>query len=247
VKNAKNEDGRTFINKDILIKSFLKNLEGKSPFDIIKYFVSDVPKRILLTSSLGAEDQVLTDICYKVDPEIKIIFLDTGKTHQETYDVMKEVIKKYGIMYKICYPKEESVNALEKLGSSFIYKSVENRKQCCYVRKVEPLKRVLSSCDVWITGLRKSQSITRAGIRVVEWDSSNGIIKLNPLANWSNKDVWNYIRKEKVPYNKLHDKGYASIGCIPCTRAIKEKDDIRSGRWWWESPEHKECGLHVSK
>lgn len=147
--------------------------------------------------------------------------------------------------YEVYFPhfKEIEVMAREH-GLNAFYKSIELRKLCCFIRKVEPLQRVLLTCKAWITGLRRSQSVTRAVLEIVEWDKMHDIVKLNPLVAWSEKNIWEYLKKEKVPYNALHDKGFPSIGCAPCTRAVKAGEDIRAGRWWWEKPEHKECGLH---
>ena len=143
------------------------------------------------------------------------------------------------------FPKFEDVENLYKTqGANGHFESIDKRKNCCNIRKIEPLKRALKNVDIWITGLRSSQSITRETMPIVEWDENFKVVKLNPLINWSEDDVWNYIKENKVPYNKLHDNGFPSIGCEPCTRAIKQGEDIRAGRWWWENPEHKECGLH---
>ena len=152
---------------------------------------------------------------------------------------------KYNIKVNVYFPNDKDVEALyQKQGINGFYESVENRKSCCYVRKIAPLKRALKGLDIWVTGLRASQSVTRTDLHAFEYDEGNQVIKFNPLIAWSEEDVWEYIKKNHVPYNKLHDKGYPSIGCAPCTRAVKDGEDVRSGRWWWENPEHKECGLH---
>jgi phosphoadenosine phosphosulfate reductase len=152
---------------------------------------------------------------------------------------------KYGIKVDVYFPEAKEVEELYKTqGINGFYESIENRKRCCFVRKIQPLQRALKGLEVWITGLRASQSVTREQMQLVEYDEANQVIKLNPLLAWSEQDVWNFIKENKVPYNKLHNQGYPSIGCAPCTRAVKEGEDIRSGRWWWENPEHKECGLH---
>jgi len=202
--------------------------------------------RIALASSLGAEDQALTHMVLTIKPGARIFVLDTGRFHPETYDLMAETMKRYHMHYEVLFPETSDVEEMESLdGPNLFYESIENRKRCCSVRKVKPLRRVLSTLDVWITGLRKEQAVTRSGIEKIEWDGANGLIKLNPLAEWSEKDVWEYIREHRVPYNKLHDQGYPSIGCAPCTRAVAPGEDVRAGRWWWETPEQKECGLHV--
>lgn len=205
--------------------------------------------RVALACSFGAEDMVLVDMIAKRDKNARIFLLDTGRLHQETYDLVDRARETYGIKFEVFFPQAASVEQLvcEK-GTNSFYCSVEDRKECCYIRKVEPLRRALSTVDAWITGLRRSQAITRAGLEVVETDESHGgILKINPLADWSEEDVWAYIRENKVPYHKLHDQGFPSIGCAPCTRAIKPGEDVRAGRWWWENPEHKECGLHVKR
>lgn len=200
---------------------------------------------IALASSFGAEDQVLTHILRTHYPQISIFTIDTGRLNQETYDCMDATMKKYNFQYDVLGP---DIQALAKLISQFgpnmFYTSVQSRKSCCYTRKVEPLQKKLATLSAWICGLRREQSITRSDIQSIEWDYANKLVKINPLAYWSEQDVWNYIKENNIPYNKLHDQGYSSIGCAPCTRAIKLGEDVRAGRWWWEAPEHKECGLH---
>jgi phosphoadenosine phosphosulfate reductase len=180
-----------------------------------------------------------------IDKTAKIFTLDTGRLPYETYSVMDNTNLKYGIKVDVYFPEAKEVEELYKTqGINGFYESIENRKRCCFVRKIQPLQRALKGLEVWITGLRASQSVTREQMQLVEYDEANGVIKLNPLLAWSEQNVWDFIKENKVPYNKLHDQGYPSIGCAPCTRAVKEGEDIRSGRWWWENPEHKECGLH---
>jgi phosphoadenosine phosphosulfate reductase len=202
--------------------------------------------RIALATSLGAEDQVLTDMLAHVAPGVPIFTLDTGRLPQETYDLIDATRKRYGIEIEVLFPDREAVEAMvNQKGVNLFYHSVENRKACCHVRKVIPLRRKLAGLDAWVTGLRREQAVTRQDVQTVEWDQGNGLVKINPLANWSADQVWEYIRRHNVPYNALHDKGYPSIGCAPCTRAVAPGDEVRSGRWWWEEPQHKECGLHV--
>jgi len=198
-----------------------------------------------LASSLGAEDQVLTDMLLRINPKAIVLTLDTGRLPQETYSCMQETMKRYSMKYRIYFPEKASVEALTaEKGPDLFYDSVENRIDCCRVRKVEPLKRALAGLAAWVCGLRREQALTRSVTGKIEWDENNRMFKLNPLGDWPEEKVWNYIRKHRVPYNKLHDQGYPSIGCAPCTRAVKPGEDIRAGRWWWESPEKKECGLH---
>lgn len=226
------------------LKNINKELENKTTIDVIAYFLDNF-KNVALSSSLAAEDQVLTDILLKKDKNASIFTLDTGRLHPETYDVMDATNLKYGIKIDVFFPDNENVQKLYKTqGVNGHYESIGNRKNCCNIRKIEPLKRALKDVEVWVTGLRASQSVTRTDMPLVEWDENFNVIKVNPLINWSQEDVWDYIKTNKVPYNKLHDQGFPSIGCAPCTRAIKDGEDIRAGRWWWENPEHKECGLH---
>ncbi len=226
----------------------VKNIEEKilslNTTDLIKDILEKYEK-VALSSSLGVEDQILTDMIFKVNKNSRVFTLDTGRLHSETYKVMDETNLKYGVKLEVFFPKFDDVEKLYiTQGVNGHFESIDNRKNCCNIRKIEPLKRALKNVDIWITGLRASQSITRTNLPVIEWDENFKVIKLNPLINWNEDDVWEYIRANKVPYNKLHDQGYPSIGCEPCTRAIKAGEDIRAGRWWWEDPEHKECGLH---
>jgi len=199
-----------------------------------------------LASSYGAEDMVLMDLICKFAPEIEIFTLDTGRLPKETYEVMQAAKAHYNREVKVFFPDAAEVEAfVTQKGPNAFYDSVELRKQCCRIRKVKPLKRALAGQKAWLTGMRRSQAVTRIELPVSEWDEAFGLQKFSPLTDWSNGDVWAYIKAFGVPYNKLHDQGVASIGCAPCTRAITAGEDIRAGRWWWENPESKECGLHV--
>ena len=199
-----------------------------------------------LASSFGAEDMVLMDLICKHAPGIEIFTLDTGRLPEETYDLMQQIKTRYDNNVQVYFPDAADIETfVTSNGPNAFYDSVEFRKECCGIRKVAPLKRALAEKKAWLTGMRRSQSVTRAELPVSEWDGDHGLQKFSPLTDWSNGDVWAYIRAFDVPYNKLHDKGYASIGCAPCTRAITPGEDIRAGRWWWEDPENKECGLHV--
>ncbi len=200
----------------------------------------------VFANSLGAEDMVLTNLIVGEDLDIEIFSLDTGRLPLETYDLIAEVKQHYGVALKLYYPRHELVETYTREnGINAFYESVDLRKGCCHARKVEPLQRALAGKKAWITGMRAQQSATRDGLPVQVFDEGNGLEKFNPLADWTEKDVWAYIKLNKVPYNALHDKFYPSIGCAPCTRAITPGEDVRSGRWWWENPESKECGLHV--
>lgn len=198
--------------------------------------------------SFGIEDMVLVDLICRHAPGIEIFTLDTGRLPQETYDVMQKVKERYGRPVKAYFPKAQAVEAyVQKHGPNGFYESVALRKECCGIRKVEPLKRALARKKAWITGVRREQSVTRRELPLSEWDSEHGLQKFNPLITWSEDDVWDYVRRFDLAYNALHDQGYASIGCTPCTRAITMGEDIRAGRWWWEDSETKECGLHIKR
>jgi len=191
---------------------------------------------------------MITHLLAQHHKQARILTLDTGRNFQETYDVLHETMKKYGIVYEVYAPSSQDVEELIRdKGPNLFYNSIPDRKQCCFVRKIKPLKRALSTVDAWITGLRKEQSVTRVDMDVITWDDTFNIFKINPLINLSFDQIWDYIKKHDVPYSGLHDKNFPSIGCAPCTRAIKPGEDFRSGRWWWEQPEHRECGLHFNK
>lgn len=213
--------------------------------EILADLHSTFGSNVALASSLGAEDQVLTDMLATISTEARIFTIDTGRLHPETYRLLERTNEKYGIRMRIYTPEHTALEALVSQNGVFsFYDSVERRKECCRIRKLEPLKRALDGLTVWVTGLRKEQSVTRQKAELAEWDAVNGLIKVNPLIHWSESDVWDYLFSHKVPYNTLHEKGFSSIGCEPCTRAVPAGEDVRSGRWWWESPEQKECGLH---
>ena len=200
----------------------------------------------VFASSLAAEDMVLTDMILKSSLPISIFSLETGRLHKETLEVLDKVKAHYGYDIAVYRPQPELVEQyVTQNGLNAFYDSVDLRKECCRVRKVEPLGRALAGKQAWITGQRRAQSTTRAELAVQEDDTAHGMAKFNPLANWSEQDVWEYIRANGVPYNALHERGYPSIGCEPCTRAIQPGEDVRAGRWWWENPESKECGLHL--
>ena len=220
-------------------------LEGKSCLEILDYFIINFTDKIGFATSFGVEDQVITQMLNAVKKKIKIFTLDTGRLFPETYELMDKTKMRYKLDIDIYFPNYTEVETMvNSKGINLFYESIENRKLCCGVRKIEPLKRALSTLDVWISGLRREQSPTRTDMKLVEWDENNGLIKINPLIEWSEKDCWDYVKENNIPYNTLHDKGFLSIGCQPCTRAIEEGEDVRAGRWWWEDPESKECGLH---
>ena len=201
---------------------------------------------VVFASSLGAEDMVLTDLIWRENLSVGIFSLDTGRLPAETYALLATVERHYGRRIEVIFPEAADVeNYVRAHGINGFYDSIEARKACCHARKVLPLRRALAGKGAWITGLRAAQSTTRADLAPVARDEANGLTKLNPLIDWDEDDVWAYLRARQVPYNALHDQGYPSIGCAPCTRAIQPGEDIRAGRWWWENPQTKECGLHM--
>ncbi|MEI6173889.1 MAG: phosphoadenylyl-sulfate reductase [Bacteroidota bacterium] len=227
------------------INALNRQFADASPEEVLLWFVTEYAGKIAFSTSLGAEDQVITHMLSGLKKPVKIFTLDTGRLFQETCDTLDITRKKYGLPIEVYFPDatrvEEMVNTH---GINLFYNSVENRQLCCYIRKIEPLRRALEGMEAWITGLRKEQSVTRSGASLVEWDNRQGIIKVNPLIQWESEWLKRYIVENKIPLNELHSKGYPSIGCIPCTRSIQPGEDVRAGRWWWEQPEYKECGLH---
>ena len=199
-----------------------------------------------LASSLSAEDMVITDVILRHGLGIEIFTLDTQRLHADTLNVIPAIRKRYGHDMRVFRPEPEAVTEyVVKFGRDAFYESAELRKRCCHIRKVEPLNRALEGKEAWITGQRRDQAVTRSELKVQEYDAARGKVKFNPLADWSEDEVWTYIRAFDVPYNALHDQGYRSIGCAPCTRPTVAGEDVRAGRWWWEQPEARECGLHV--
>jgi phosphoadenosine phosphosulfate reductase len=225
-----------------------KRFEYSTTQEILEYFLTRFKDKIAFASSLGAEDQVITEMMASIDPASTIFTLDTGRMFPESYDVIERTIARYKIKIGIFFPERAAVEKMvNEDGINLFYESIENRKLCCHIRKIEPLNRALAGLDVWISGLRRSQSVTRTEIKLVEWDENHHMIKVNPLINWSEEQVWDYIKQRNIPYNRLHDQGFPSIGCQPCTRAVQPGEDVRAGRWWWENEFQKECGLHVKK
>jgi len=221
------------------------DLQGKSAVGVIAYFLLHFGDRIVLSTSLGLEDQVLTEMVLRQNRDVDVFTLDTGRLFPETYDLIARTNKYFGIRMKTYFPESAAVEKMvAERGINLFYDSVENRKMCCGIRKVAQLPRAFAGKDAWICGLRKDQSVTRFFNKLVEWDANNGLVKINPLIKWTEKEVWDYIKKHNIPYNLLHDSGFPSVGCEPCTRAIEAGEDIRAGRWWWENEMHKECGLH---
>ena len=216
-----------------------------SPEEIIRFARKEFGDKLTFASSLGEEDQVITDMIAGVAPDIEIFTLDTGRLFQETYELLAKTQKRYPMPFLIYYPDTEAVeDMVRNHGINLFYESVDNRKLCCGIRKVEPLKRALKNFDAWICGLRRGQAATRDTVETFEWDEANHKVKINPLAHWNMNNLRKYISAHHIDVNPLHAKGFISIGCASCTRAVKPGEDIRAGRWWWESPENKECGLH---
>jgi phosphoadenosine phosphosulfate reductase len=217
--------------------------------EVLAFALDQFHPRITLASSFGLEDVALIHAIAKLRADAHIFALDTGRLPEETYACAQAIQDRYGVSVTWYFPQTAAIELLEKEKGLFSFRqSVSNRIECCSIRKVEPLNRALAGRSAWITGQRREQSVTRFGLGVVERDPAHsGLWKFNPLANWTLEDVWTYVRQHQIPYNALHDRGYPSIGCAPCTRAIEASEDQRAGRWWWEQPEHKECGLHSRK
>lgn len=228
----------------MLTKDTITQLEQLSLQESLALITGIYPGQVSFSSSLGQEDQVITDAICRNNIDIRIFTLDTGRLFSETYELIERTTARYKRNIDIYFPDPADVEPFVKeKGVNSFYESVENRKACCYIRKVKPLNRALAGVKVWITGLRSEQSENRKEMPVVEWDEARQLYKFNPLINWSFDEVLNYIEKNNVPYNPLHDKGFISIGCAPCTRAVEPGEDARAGRWWWEASQ-KECGLH---
>jgi len=220
-------------------------LEGMDAPDVIRWAAKVFRGRLCFATSLGAEDQVITHFIAEVAPDIRVSTLDTGRLFPESYELIDKTEARYARRVEVFTPQTAEVESMvSEHGINLFYKSVENRKLCCSIRKIHPLMRALVGVDAWICGLRRDQALTRQQVHVAEWDEQFGIVKINPLWNWSESQVWDCIKQNEIPYNPLHDKGFLSIGCSCCTRAVAAGEDVRAGRWWWEQPEHKECGLH---
>lgn len=231
------------------VERLAREYEPLTPQAMLERVLREHGRSVALACSFGLEDVALVDMMVRIDPKARVFCLDTGRLHQETYDVMDQVRARYKIEIEVYFPQAPAVEEMVRSkGMNLFYDSIENRKLCCNLRKVEPLGRALKGLGGWITGLRRDQNVTRTETAKVEVDAAHGgILKFNPLATWSVDDVWAYIRKNSVPYNALHDRGFPSIGCAPCTRAVQPGEDLRAGRWWWEDPKFKECGLHTKK
>ena len=225
-------------------------LEPLGAQEILSWAIENFHPRLALSCSFGApEGLALLDLMHRIEPTSRVFVLDTGRLPQATYDLIDRVRDRYGKPVEVVFPRAEDVQAMvREHGLNLFYESVEKRQLCCRLRKVEPLRRHLADLDAWVTGLRRDQGVTRGEVRKVELDPvHDGIIKVNPIADWTSDDVWKYVRANGVPVNRLHAQGYPSVGCDPCSRAIREGEDPRAGRWWWESAETRECGIHVGE
>ena len=227
------------------IAQWNKQFRNSKAEEILAFFINHFKDNVAFSTSLGPEDQVITYMISKIDQSAKIFTLDTGRLFPETYDLIDTTAKKYNINIKVYFPDATDVEKMvQEKGINLFYDNIENRKLCCHIRKIKPLERAIKGLEGWITGLRREQAVTRKNLQTVEWDDNNNLLKINPLISWTEKQVWEYIKNHNIPVNSLHKKGFTSIGCQPCTRAIQPGEDVRAGRWWWENPETKECGLH---
>ena len=216
---------------------------------VLRWALKNYHPRIALSNSLQTEDMVVLDIACRIEPKVRVFTLDTGRLHQETYNMMDRVRDRYGVKLEVLFPDEGEVRKMvESKGLNLFYESIENRHECCGVRKVKPLQKLLAGLDAWVTGLRRDQWASRTNLKKVENDDANGgILKLNPIADWSQEQLDDYVKANNVPQHQLYSKGFTSIGCLPCTRATQPGENPRAGRWWWEEAEQKECGLHVAE
>ena len=238
----------TSLNAESAAREILPDLEHSSAESVLEWALEKFSPKVALACSFQAEESVLIDMMHRQrGSDFRIFTLDTGRLNQQTYDCMDAIRARYGVSVEVYFPDAPKVqNMVRAHGLNLFYNSVEHRQLCCAVRKVEPLNRALRDLSAWMTGLRREQAVTRSDVRRVELDKDHGnIVKINPLVDWSHDQVWQYIRERNVPFNWLHTQGYPSIGCAPCTRAVKPGEDLRAGRWWWENPETKECGLHI--
>ncbi len=230
-----------------MIAEIRRDIAGLDAKEILAYLQQHHAAETIFSTSFGIEDQVLTHLLHEVQSHINMFTLDTGRLFPETYYVWNRTLETYGFPIRPYYPQTHKVEQMVALkGPSSFYESVENRKECCYIRKIEPLQRAIQGYKIWITGIRADQSANRHDMEQVEWDEANQMIKIHPLFHWTLEEVESFLKKNFVPYNPLHDKGFPSIGCQPCTRAVAPGQDFRAGRWWWEDQSKKECGLHAT-
>lgn len=230
-----------------VLENIAGELKGLDIVDKLWFLARKYQNKVVFSTSFGIEDQVVTDLIFANQIPIKVFTLETGRLFPETYYVWNRTLEIYQQPIHAYYPQTDLVQELVNIkGPNSFYESVDNRKECCHIRKIEPLKRALAGNEIWITGIRAEQSINREGMYDLEWDEGNRLIKFHPLFNWSLEEVRQYIATNNIVYNTLHDKGFPSIGCAPCTRAVQPGEDFRAGRWWWEDQSKKECGLHAT-
>lgn len=227
------------------IESITALINDKSPEEALAALAQAFPGQVVFSTSLGYEDQVVSHFIFSNHLPVNVFTLDTGRLFNETYSVLSSTLDRYKVPIRVMYPQTEAVEQLvTQKGPFSFYENMVNRKECCYIRKVEPLQRALKGHKIWVTGIRADQSENRHDMPSLEWDEANQIVKFHPILHWTLEEVKACIRQHNIPYNPLHDKGFVSIGCAPCTRAIREGEDFRAGRWWWEINDKKECGLH---
>jgi len=230
---------------DKQIKEFNEHFANATAEEVLSFLFEKYDNKMAFATSLGAEDQVLTHMLAEVSKNTRIFTLDTGRLFPETLDLLDKTNKRYNININVFFPDASEVESMvNKKGINLFYDSIKNRKECCHIRKIIPMQRALQDVEVWVSGLRSEQSVTRQDLELAQWDDKFNLIKISPLRSWGEKQIWDFIHDNDIPYNKLHDKGFPSIGCQPCTKAISQGEDVRAGRWWWEQPEMKECGLH---
>ena len=228
------------------ISQITQALNGKNEIESLLALTELFPNQVSFSTSLGLEDQVITDLIFKNELPVRIFTLDTGRLFEETYKTLQQTRRKYEQEIEIFFPEQAAIeNLISQKGPYSFYESVDARKECCFLRKVKPLNRALEGVKIWVTGIRAEQSANRTEMNKIEWDEAHQLFKFHPLLDWTFEDVKQYIKQNNVPYNVLHDKGFVSIGCSPCTRAVAEGEDFRAGRWWWEDQSKKECGLHT--
>jgi len=232
---------------NVLTDEINELVQGKNTLEALTVLANRFPGKIVFSTSFGIEDQVITHFIFSNNLPIRVFTLETGRLFPETYYVWNRTLEIYKKDIEAYFPDTHAVQQLiSQKGPSSFYESVENRKECCRIRKIEPLQRALEGAECWITGIRAEQSDNRQGMAQVEWDGGHQVVKFHPIYDWSLDDVWSYAKANHIPYNPLHDKGFPSIGCAPCTRAVREGEDFRAGRWWWEDTSKKECGLHAT-
>jgi thioredoxin-dependent adenylylsulfate APS reductase len=221
-------------------------LDDKNPQDVLAWAMNRFGSRLSICTSFQSDGMAILDMAWRIDPQVRVFTVDSGRMHPETYELMDRVRERYGIPIEVYYPDSRQLEPfVRREGVNPMYRAVPLRLRCCEIRKVNPLKRALGDLDAWVTGLRRDQWASRSNIRKIEIDHDHGgLLKVNPLADWTEEEVWEYIRDNDVPYNTLYDQGYTSIGCAPCTRPTKAGEDARAGRWWWEKNAPKECGIH---